>query len=115
MQKNVKKGISQVDRRKKVVKPTERKELSEHTVISYPLSIKKVCNMMSISESCYRYSSNNMSGNDIIVNFLLKLLDDKHKSRWGFGLYFDHIRNVKCYKWNHKRVYRIYCELALKL
>lgn len=71
--------------------------------------------MMSISESCYRYSSKNKSENDIIANFLLKLLDDKHKCRWGFGLCFDHIRNVKGYKWNHKRVYRIYCELELNL
>lgn len=36
-------------------------------------------------------------------------------SRWGFGLCFDYLRNVKGFKWNHKRVYRIYCELALNL
>ena len=34
---------------------------------------------------------------------------------WGFGLCFDYLRNVKHFGWNHKRVYRIYCELALNL
>jgi putative transposase len=34
---------------------------------------------------------------------------------WGFGLCFLYLRNVKGYKWNHKRVYRIYKELELNL
>ncbi len=34
---------------------------------------------------------------------------------WGFGLCFLYLRNVKGFKWNHKRVYRIYCELELNL
>jgi len=39
-----------------------------------------------------------------------------HNQRnWGFGLCYLYLRNVKGYKWNHKRVYRIYCELELNL
>lgn len=34
---------------------------------------------------------------------------------WGFKLCFLYLRNVKKYKWNHKRVYRIYKELELNL
>lgn len=34
---------------------------------------------------------------------------------WGFCLCFLHLRNVRGHAWNHKRVYRIYCELALNL
>ena len=34
---------------------------------------------------------------------------------WGFGLCFPYLRNVKGFKWNHKRVYRIYRELELNL
>ncbi len=41
-------------------------------------------------------------------------LTEIHK-RWGFGLCFLYLRNVKGYRWNHKRVYRIYRELELNL
>ena len=34
---------------------------------------------------------------------------------WGFGLCFLYLRNIKGFDWNHKRVYRIYCELELNL
>ena len=34
---------------------------------------------------------------------------------WGFGLCFLHLRNVKGFGWNHKRVYRIYRELELNM
>lgn len=34
---------------------------------------------------------------------------------WGFQLCFLYLRNVKGFKWNHKRVYRIYRELELNL
>ncbi len=45
---------------------------------------------------------------------LLTGLTDARKT-WGFGLCFLHLRNVKGHPWNHKRVYRIYCELELNL
>ena len=38
-----------------------------------------------------------------------------NRRTWGFGLCFLYLRNVKGYGWNHKRVYRIYCELELNL
>ncbi|WP_244137468.1 IS3 family transposase, partial [Burkholderia pyrrocinia] len=51
--------------------------------------------------------------NDEIANWLLRLTDN-HRN-WGFGLCFLYLRNVKGFGWNHKRVYRIYCELELNL
>ncbi len=71
--------------------------------------------MMHISESCYRYSNKNSNENEMIANWLINLINDPFKRRWGFGLCFDYLRNVKGFKWNHKRVYRIYCELELNL
>ena len=49
----------------------------------------------------------------MIADWLLRLTT-AHK-RWGFGLCFLHLRNVKGFPWNHKRVYRIYRELELNL
>ena len=37
------------------------------------------------------------------------------KKNWGFGLCFLYLRNIKGFKWNHKRVYRIYKELELNM
>lgn len=49
----------------------------------------------------------------MIANWLLHLTTaNKH---WGFGLCYLHLRNVRGYTWNHKRVYRIYRELELNL
>jgi len=45
---------------------------------------------------------------------LLIKLTEQHKN-WGFGLCFLSLRNVLGLPYNHKRVYRIYCELELKL
>lgn len=47
------------------------------------------------------------------ITELLMRLADSHK-RWGFGLMFRWLRR-QGYTWNHKRVYKIYCELELNL
>lgn len=44
---------------------------------------------------------------------LIRLTNDQHN--WGFGLCFLYLRTVEGWAWGHKRVYRIYCELELKL
>ena len=66
-----------------------------------------------ISESCYRYDARSSNENVEITDWLLRLTTT-HK-RWGFGLCFLYLRNVKGFGWNHKRVYRIYRELELNL
>jgi len=49
----------------------------------------------------------------LIADWLLRLTQ-AHK-RWGFSLCYLYLRNVKGFRWNHKRVYRIYRELELNL
>lgn len=66
-----------------------------------------------ISESCYRYDARLSNENVEVTDWLLRLTTT-HK-RWGFGLCFLYLRNVKGFGWNHKRVYRIYRELELNL
>ena len=84
-----------------------------NTVKKYDLSIRMVCLCFGISQTCYRYEAKLSSENVLIADWLLRLTQT-HK-RWGFGLCFLYLRNVKGYGWNHKRVYRIYRELELNL
>ena len=51
--------------------------------------------------------------NALIADWLLRLTYANR--RWGFGLCFLYLRNVQGLPYNHKRVYRIYCELELNL
>jgi len=77
------------------------------------ISIRVACVAFGISESCYRYDARLSNENVEITDWLLRLTTT-HK-RWGFGLCFLYLRNVKGFGWNHKRVYRIYRELELNL
>jgi putative transposase len=79
----------------------------------FAVSIRTACRVFSISESTYYYRPVLSSENAEIADWLLRLTLT-HK-RWGFGLCFLYLRNVKGYGWNHKRVYRIYRELELNL
>lgn len=77
------------------------------------LSIRPAGESCGVSESAYRYKSNNDVDNQRIADWLLRLTTT-HK-RWGFGLCFLYLRIVKHFGWNRNRVYRIYGEFALYL
>lgn len=96
-----------------MVKPSQRKEMAQQAVASQGVSIRLACCAFVVSESCYRYQPLLCSENEEIADWLIKLTD--RDTDWGFGLCFDYLRNVQGFNWNHKRVYRIYCELALNL
>ena len=87
--------------------------MAKTAVARHGISVRLACQCMSVSESCYYYESRLSSENKEIADWLLSLAT-AHK-RWGFGLCFLYLRNVKGYGWNHKRVYRIYRELELNL
>jgi putative transposase len=61
--------------------------------------------MFSISETCYRHQTKLSDENAEMADWLIRLTHNQ--KNWGFGLYFLHLRNVKRFGWNHKRVYRI--------
>ena len=67
----------------------------------------------SISQTCYRYRAKLDAENALVADSLVRLTNNQRN--WGFGLCFLYLRNVKGFKWNHKRVYRIYRELELNL
>ena len=92
---------------------TQRREMAKAVVEKRDICIRLACKAFSISETCYRYQAKLSDENTEIANWLIHLTHN-HRN-WGFGLCFLYLRNVKRFKWNHKRVYRIYCELELNL
>ena len=77
------------------------------------ISIRLACEALFISQNCYRYEPKLSDENAEIADWLVRLTHNQ--KNWGFGLCFLFLRNVKGFRWNHKRVYRIYCELELNL
>jgi len=85
--------------------------MAKSAVERHGISIRLACCCFGISERCYRYHPRLSDENAEIADWLIRLTTT-HK-RWGFGLCFLYLRNVKGFGWNHKRVYRIYRELSL--
>jgi putative transposase len=79
------------------------------------LSIKKACRLMSISQARYRHIETQAEINQKIADKLTELVTTKGQTTWGFRLCYLHLRKVLGWPHNHKRVYRIYCQLNLNL
>jgi len=78
---------------------------------AHQFSENRACKLLKLSRSVYRYIPKLVS-DDEIKKVLLSLAE-KH-CRYGFEKMFRKIRQQN-YGWNHKRVYRVYCELKLNL
>lgn len=69
------------------------------------------CNVAGLSRCEYYYRPKKQD--DTAVIKVLNGITSRHL-RWGFPKCYNRIRKLG-YQWNHKRVYRIYCELGLNL
>jgi len=87
--------------------------MAKQAVVERSMSISLSCSAFGISETCYRYQPILSDENAEIADWLIRLTH--HQKDWGFGLCRDYLRNVKGFKWNHKRIRRIYCELELNM
>lgn len=96
-----------------MVRPSQRREMARTAVEGGRTSIRHACQTFEVSETCYRYQAKACEENARIADWLVRLTTTYRD--WGFGLCFLHLRNVKGFRWNHKRVYRIYRELELNL
>lgn len=76
-------------------------------------SVRRACRVFGVSETCYRYQAKFDPDNAVIADWLFRLTYANR--RWGFSLCYLYIRNVLGLPYNHKRIYRIYCELELNL
>jgi putative transposase len=86
--------------------------MAQQAKTQFTTSIRVVCLVFSISETCYRYEVKLSDENTKIADWLLRL--STTYKRWGFGLCFLYLRNVQGYGWNHKRVYRIYRDAGIE-
>jgi len=96
-----------------MVRPSQRKAVARQAVTDRGITVRLACQAFAVSESCYRYEAKLSDENAVIADWLLRLTYSNRK--WGFGLCFLYLRNIKGFGWNHKRVYRIYRELELNL
>src|SRR5476649_1781368 len=98
---------------KKMVAPSQRREMAQWAVAQRSATIGLACQAFGISQTCYRYRAKLDAENAVVADWLVRLTSNQRN--WGFGLCFLYLCNVKGYRWNHKRVYRIYRELELNL
>lgn len=96
-----------------MVAPSQRREMALWAVTQRSATIGVACKAFCISQTCYRYQAKLPPENGVIADWLVRLTNNQRN--WGFGLCFLYLRNVKGFKWNHKRVYRIYRALELNL
>jgi putative transposase len=82
-----------------------------YAIEQYRLSERRAYRLWSLSRTVYRYQPSSTNDEAIITAF--QQLAETHP-RWGFGKMWQWLKK-QGYGWNHKRVYRIYCQLGLNL
>ena len=87
--------------------------MAQRAVKEKRVSIRLACEAFGISQTCYRYQAKLSGDNALIADWLLRL--NYTNRRWGLGLCFLYLRNVRGLPFSHKRVYRIYRELEQNL
>jgi len=78
---------------------------------SYPVIIAICCAIAGLSRCAYYYQPK-LSDDSVIVSVLSAITE--RYLRYGFLKCFNYIRKLG-YKWNHKCIYRLYCQLKLNL
>lgn len=91
--------------------PADRKVLAQQMVARHGLSERRACRAAGISRVCYRYDRK--TKDDSMIQRVLKQLSQRYP-RYGFAMLFRLIREMR-YRWNHKRVRRVYRAMGLNL
>ncbi len=78
---------------------------------AHGVSERQACKILNLSRSVLHYQATK-TDDSVIEQELLALA--ARKPRWGFAKMADYLRNQK-HAWNHKRIYRVYCDLKLNL
>ena len=79
---------------------------------AHQASERRACRILGLNRAGFRYQAKKSDDSEIQEQ-LCKLAE--RKPRWGFKKMFAYLRNQQGFGWNHKRVYRVYCEMKLNL
>ncbi len=75
----------------------------------HDISLNRTLGILVISKTAYYYRPKKREA-DVAIQSRLQALSEEH-IRWGFDKMMQAIK-LEGHGWNHKRVYRIYCELG---
>lgn len=81
------------------------------------MSIKRATAAVKLSRSAYYRKPNvneelRQQRDQPVIDALNELVEKC--PRWGFSMCYDRLR-LDGHRWNHKRVWRVYCEMKLNL
>ena len=82
-----------------------------YLVAEHEVSLSRACAAVGLSRSGWYKPPRDRLQRDGEVIAALTAVTDAHR-RWGFWKSYDRLR-LDGHQWNHKRVYRVYCELGL--
>lgn len=76
------------------------------------MSERKACRLLKLSRTVYHYKTATAGRDDTVIGELNRLAG-KHPG-YGFWKMYDRLR-MDGFKWNHKRVYRVYTSMKLNI
>jgi len=94
-----------------VVKPADRKPITEHLIKTHQLSERKACDLVGISRTVFRYQP--QASNDEPLRQRLKTLASQYP-RYGYLLLHNLLKQESLVV-NKKRTYRLYTEENLQV
>src|SRR5713101_3668383 len=95
------------------VRPAERREVVAHMISQGGLPVQRACQAVGLGRATYYRPVVNWAQRDASVIEALTTLGATYP-RWGFWKYVDRLR-LTGHRWNHKRLWRVYCRLRLNL
>ncbi len=82
-----------------------------YLVGEHSLSVQKSCKCIGISRAAYYSGTGSIADRDVEVITAINGVLEKHAT-WGFWKCYKALRQ-KNHPWNHKRIYRVYCQMKL--
>ena len=95
-----------------MVSAAERREVAKTLKEDYKFSIDQACTATGLSRASWYRQPSNPKADEVLIQALNALME--RFPRWGFWKCFDRLC-LDGHTWNHKRVWRVYCEMGLNL